>query len=176
MFGKKECCAVCGGKLPRAAAPIADGVICPACHRFVTGSPSATVEQVKAAIKENDRRFQCFKPKKIVSNLDDGFLFFDLEHKMIYLSDTIQPEMVPVVFMFSEVDAFRVTPGKQKATAKGGFLSAVVNAVTAKERAKPVGGVPVLSVDVTINGMRTTVSLLDPPTMATDYLENAMII
>ena len=175
MFRKKDCCAVCGKKLPRDATPIADGVICPACHRFVTGSPTATVEQVKAAIKENDRRFHCFQPKKIVSNLEDGFLFFDLEHKIIYLSDTIQPEMVPVVFMFSEVDAFRVTPGKPKATANGGFLSAVVNAVTAGRKTKPVG-VPVLSVDVTINGLRTTVSLLDPPTVATDYLENAMIM
>ena len=51
---------------------------------------------------------------------------------------------------------------------------AIVGAATAKQETKEVGGVPILYVDLSINGMNTTVSISNPPLKAADYLENAM--
>ena len=55
-----------------------------------------------------------------------------------------------------------------------GTAGAIVGAATAKQETKEVGGVPILYVDLSINGMNTTVSISNPPLKAADYLENAM--
>lgn len=49
-----------------------------------------------------------------------------------------------------------------------------IRMATAKQETKEVGGVPILYVDLSINGMNTTVSISNPPLKAADYLENAM--
>lgn len=164
MFGKKERCAICGEKLSFTAIQINGGSICPACNRLSTGSPLASVGQVK------------------------HFLFIDPEQKMFYLSNSKKIKLEPVVFKFSEINAFKIEQVGQKTITKtkggigravvGGALfgtaGAIVGATTAKQETKEVGGVPILYVDLSINGMNTTVSISNPPLKAADYLENAM--
>lgn len=188
MFGKKERCAVCGEKLSFTAIQINGGSICPACNRLSTGSPLATVEQVKATWDENHQRFHSFKPGIVISDFASGFLFIDPEQKMFYLSNSKKPKLEPVVFKFSEINAFKIEQVGQKTITKtkggvgraivGGALfgvtGAIVGASTAKQETKEVGGVPILYVDLTINGLNTTVSISNPPLKAADYLENAM--
>ena len=81
MFGKKERCAICGEKLSFTAIQINGGSICPACNRLSTGSPLASVEQVKKAWEENHNRFRNFKPGMIISDFASGVLFIDPEQK-----------------------------------------------------------------------------------------------
>lgn len=97
-------------------------------------------------------------------------------------------KLEPVVFKSSEINAFKIEQVGQKTITKtkggigravvGGALfgtaGAIVGAATAKQETKEVGGVPILYVDLSINGMNTTVSISNPPLKAADYLENAM--
>lgn len=188
MFGKKERCAICGEKLSFTAIQINGGSICPACNRLSTGSPLASVEQVKKAWEENHNRFRNFKPGMVISDFASGFLFIDPEQKMFYLSNSKKTKLEPVVFKSSEINAFKIEQVGQKTITKtkggigravvGGALfgtaGAIVGAATAKQETKEVGGVPILYVDLSINGMNTTVSISNPPLKAADYLENAM--
>ena len=143
---------------------------------------------MKEAWEENHRRFQSFNAGITVSDFGSGFLFIDTEQKMFYLSNTKKPKLEPVVFKFSEIDEFRIEQVGQKTITKtkggvgravvGGALfgvtGAVVGASTAKQETKQVGGIPILYVDLNINGLKTTVSIARPPLKASDYLENAM--
>ena len=110
MFGKKERCAICGEKLSFTAIQINGGSICPACNRLSTGSPLASVEQVKKAWEENHNRFRNFKPGMIISDFASGFLFIDPKQKMFYLSNSKKTKLEPVVFKFSEINAFKIEP------------------------------------------------------------------
>ena len=180
MFGKKERCAICGERLSFTAIQINGGSICPACNRLSTGSPLAW--------EENHNRFRNFKPGMVISDFASGFLFIDPEQKMFYLSNSKKTKLEPVVFKFSEINAFKIEQVGQKTITKtkggigravvGGALfgtaGAIVGAATAKQETKEVGGVPILYVDLSINGMNTTVSISNPPLKAADYLENAM--
>lgn len=188
MFGKKEKCAICGEKLSGTSIQINGGAVCPVCNRLSTGSPLCTAEQLKEAWEENHHRFQSFNTGITVSDFGSGFLFIDTEQKMFYLSNTKKPKLEPVVFKFSEIDEFRIEQVGQKTITKtkggvgravvGGALfgvtGAVVGASTAKQETKQVGGIPILYVDLNINGLKTTVSIARPPLKASDYLENAM--
>lgn len=188
MIGKKGRCAVCGGKLSFAVTQIYDGFICPVCNRICTGSPLVTTEQVRSAWSENHRRFYTFKSGMVISNFTSGYLFVDLEQKMFFLSNSKHPKLEPVVFKFSEINSFRIEQVGQKTITKtkggigravvGGTLfgatGAIVGATTAKQQTKEVGGVPILYVDLAINGLNTTISISNPPIKAADYLENAM--
>lgn len=185
---EKKRCAICGEKLSFTAIQINGGSICPACNRLSTGSPLASVEQVKKAWEENHNRFRNFNPGMVISDFASGFLFIDPEQKMFYLSNSKKTKLEPVVFKFSEINAFKIEQVGQKTITKtkggigravvGGALfgtaGAIVGAATAKQETKEVGGVPILYVDLSINGMNTTVSISNPPLKAADYLENAM--
>ena len=188
MFGKKKHCAICGEKVSSSALPINGGFLCPACSRLSSGSPFATVEQVKAAWYENHRRFSAFKPEIKLSNFAGGAMVIDPEQKMMYLSPKKHPKLEPVVFRFSEINTFEMKEFGQRTVTKtkggvrraliGGALfgraGAIVGAATAKQETAVVGGSTFLLIDLTINGLNTSVSLYNPPAQAALYLESAM--
>ena len=101
MFGKKERCAICGEKLSFTAIQINGGSICPVCNRLSTGSPLASVEQVKKAWEENHNRFRNFKPGMVISDFASGFLFIDPEQKMFYLSNSKKKQSWSLLFSSS---------------------------------------------------------------------------
>ena len=187
MFGKKEKCAICGEK-SSSATQINGGSICPVCNRIAIHSPLCTVNQLKEAWAENHLRFQNFNPTSIITNIGSGFLFIDTEQKMFYLSSNKKPKLEPIVFKFSEIEEYRIEQVGQKTITKtkggvgravvGGALygvaGAIVGASTAKQETKQVGGIPILKVDLNINGLKTTISLANPPLTISDYLSNAM--
>ena len=187
MFGKKGKCAVCNEKLSTAI-QINGGDICPVCNRLITHSPLCTVEQLKKAWEENHRRLEAFKPTMTVSDFGSGFLYIDSEQQMIYVSSIKKPKVEPIVFKFSEIDGFKIERAGQKTVTKtkggvgravvGGALfgaaGAVVGASTARQETKQVGGISMLTVDLTINGLKTSVSMAHPPLNASNYVENGM--
>ena len=94
---------------------------------------------------------------KIIPCIDWGIAFFGI---LIKIADHLRPKK-----------------GLNRAVVGGalfGTAGAIVGAATAKQETKEVGGVPILYVDLSINGMNTTVSISNPPLKAADYLENAM--
>ena len=115
-------------------------------------------------------------------------MFIDTEQKMFYLSSNKKPKLEPIVFKFSEIEEYRIEQVGQKTITKtkggvgravvGGALygvaGAIVGASTAKQETKRVGGIPILKVDLNINGLKTTISLANPPLTVSDYLSNAM--
>lgn len=182
MFGKKENCKICGEKLHGSIfTQLTDGKICPMCARICKGAGFVSTTEVKQALEENTRRFQQFQESRVVTSLLCGFIFIDFEHQWAYVSSTKKVKVQPIVFHFSEIEQYSINQvGAKtitKTKTKGGIgraivggaiagpVGAVVGATTAKTEAetKTVGGTPILHLDLNLNGIKTSVELLNPP-------------
>lgn len=188
MLGGKKC-DVCGGKLHKlTASQVADGNICVMCGRICRNSLLSSVNDIKRAWEENQRRFQNFNPTMTISNMGSGYIFVDTPNQLCYISQGKKVKDDPVVFKFSEIDEYRIEQIGQKTITKSkggigravvggavfGVAGAIVGASTAKTETKQVGGVPFLYVELNLNGVKTTVSISNPPAKASDFLENAI--
>lgn len=188
MFGKKNVCDCCGLKLHVKPIQISDGSICGLCNTICTNSPMTTVAKVKAAWDENNVRLQTFTPNMTVTNLGCGYIFIDTEHKMACISN--QKKLAPnsIVFNFSELEEYRIEKVGEKTITKTkggitravvggatfGLAGAIVGASTAKQETVKKGGVPVLYIDLNLNGLKTTLSISNPPFKATEFLNNIL--
>ena len=188
MFGKKNVCDCCGLKLHVKPIQISDGGICGLCNTICTNSPMTTVAKVKAAWDENNVRLQTFTPNMTVTNLGCGYIFIDTEHKMACISN--QKKLAPnsIVFNFSELEEYRIEKVGEKTITKTkggitravvggatfGLAGAIVGASTAKQETVKKGGVPVLYIDLNLNGLKTTRSIINPPFKATEFLNNLL--
>ena len=188
MFGKKNVCDCCGLKLHVKPIQISDGGICGLCNTICTNSPMTTVAKVKAAWDENNVRLQTFTPNMTVTNLGCGYIFIDTEHKMACISN--QKKLAPnsIVFNFSELEEYRIEKVGEKTITKTkggitravvggatfGLAGAIVGASTAKQETVKKGGVPVLYIDLNLNGRKTTLSISNPPFKATEFLNNIL--
>lgn len=188
MFGKKNVCDCCGLKLHVKPIQISDGGICGLCNTICTNSPMTTVAKVKAAWDENNVRLQTFTPNMTVTNLGCGYIFIDTEHKMACISN--QKKLAPnsIVFNFSELEEYRIEKVGEKTITKTkggitravvggatfGLAGAIVGASTAKQETVKKGGVPVLYIDLNLNGLKTTLSISNPPFKATEFLNNIL--
>ena len=186
MFGKKNVCDCCGLKLHVKPIQISDGGICGLCNTICTNSPMTTVAKVKAAWNENNIRLQTFTPNMTVTNLGCGYIFIDTEHEMACISN--QKKLAPnsIVFNFSELEEYRIEKVGEKTITKTkggitravvggatfGLAGAIVGASTAKQETVKKGGVPVLYIDLNLNGLKTTLSISNPPFKATEFLNN----
>lgn len=189
MFGSKEKCAICGEKLSKLTAiHLKDGSICPMCNRLTTESPLASVQEVKAAWDENHRRFQEFKETMVASDFGSGFIFLDMDHQYFYLSNSKKPKSEPAVFKFSEIDEYTIQKVGQKTITKSkggigravvggavfGLAGAVVGAATAKTETKTTGGIDILKVSVSKNGLKSIITESNPPLKAEAMLNEMM--
>ena len=188
MFGKKNVCDCCGLKLHVKPIQISDGGICGLCNTICTNSPMTTVAKVKAAWDENNVRLQTFTPNMTVTNLGCGYIFIDTEHKMACISN--QKKLAPnsIVFNFSELEEYRIEKVGEKTITKTkggitravvggatfGLAGAIVGASTAKQETVKKGGVPVLYIDLNLNGLKTTLSISNPPFKATEFLNSIL--
>ena len=188
MFGKKNVCDCCGLKLHVKPIQISDGGICGLCNTICTNSPMTTVAKVKAAWNENNIRLQTFTPNMTVTNLGCGYIFIDTEHEMACISN--QKKLAPnsIVFNFSELEEYRIEKVGEKTITKTkggttravvggatfGLAGAIVGASTAKQETVKKGGVPVLYIDLNLNGLKTTLSISNPPFKATEFLNNIL--
>ncbi len=193
MFGKKEYCAICGDRLHGTIfTQLTDGKICPMCARICCGPGFVSTSMVKQALEENSHRFQQFQESRVVSSLMCGFIFIDFEHQWAYVSSSKKVKAEPIVFHFSEIEQYSITQvGAKtitKTKTKGGIgraivggaiagpVGAIVGSTTAKTEAetKTVGGTPFLHLDLNLNGLKTTVELMNPP-FETEQVINSMI-
>lgn len=188
MFGKKNVCDCCGLKLHVKPIQISDGGICGLCNTICTNSPMTTVAKVKAAWNENNIRLQTFTPNMTVTNLGCGYIFIDTEHEMACISN--QKKLAPnsIVFNFSELEEYRIEKVGEKTITKTkggitravvggatfGLAGAIVGASTAKQETVKKGGVPILYIDLNLNGLKTTLSISNPPFKATEFLNNIL--
>lgn len=187
----KAKCEICGEKLGKFnTVQLQDGCICGMCNRISQKSMLASVADVKQAWEENHRRFQTFKASMTITNIGSGFLFVDTEHQLCYITHGKKPKEEPVVFKFSEIEEYRLEQVGQRTITKtkgglgravvGGALfgaaGAIVGASTAKTETKQVGGVPILQVDLNLNGLKTTLSMSNPPLKSSDFLDSAMSV
>lgn len=186
MFGKKNVCDCCGLKLHVKPIQISDGGICRLCNTICTGSPMTTVAKVKAAWDENNARLQVFNPNMTVTNLGCGYIFIDTEHKMACISNQKKLQPHSIVFTFSELEEYRIEKVGEKTITKTkggitraviggatfGLAGAIVGASTAKQETVKKGGVPILYLDLNLNGLKTTLSISNPPFKATEFLNN----
>lgn len=185
---KSKKCDCCGAKLHSfASILIADGYICPSCGRFAINSPTATILQVRATVINNRHRFQIFNPTMTITNLACGYIFVDTEQQYCYVSPS-KNVIEPIVFKYSEIEEYRIervgektiikTKGGIKRATIGGALfggaGAVVGAATAKQEVHKTTGTAVLYIDLNISGLRTTVSIANPPFQAANFLDNAI--
>lgn len=183
----KERCPICSDKIPKFLhAQIGDGSICVPCARICNRSTLATAEAVKAAWEENHQRFKNFKESVVITDLMAGFIFVDMEHKWAYISNQKKQKQEPVVFSFSEIEEYRIEKVGEKTVTKtkggvtravvGGALfgvaGAVVGASTAKQETKTTGGVSMLYIDLDFQGVKTTVSISNPPMKAAQTLDS----
>lgn len=183
----KERCPICGDKIPKFLhAQIGDGAICVPCSRICNRSTLATAEAVKAAWEENHQRFKNFKESVVITELMAGFIFVDMEHKWAYISNQKKQKQEPVVFSFSEIEEYRIEKVGEKTITKtkggitravvGGALfgvgGAIVGASTAKQETKTTGGVSMLYIDLDFQGVKTTVSISNPPMKAAQTLDS----
>lgn len=186
MFGKKNVCDCCGLKLHVKPIQISDGGICGLCYTICTGSPMTSVAKVKAAWDENNARLQVFNPNMTVTNLGCGYIFIDTEHKMACISNQKKLQPQSIVFTFSELEEYRIEKVGEKTITKTkggitravvggaafGLAGAIVGASTAKQETVKKGGVPILYLDLNLNGLKTTLSISNPPFKATEFLNN----
>lgn len=187
MFRKKEKCPICGEKLDKKYhTTLSDGNICYSCSRLSNKSAFASLDQVKRAWEENHNRFQNFKENMVYTYPLGGYLFVDTEHRWAFLSHTKKPKTEPVIFNFSEVEEYRIEQVGQKTITKTkgeigravvggaifGVVGAVVGASTAKTETKQVSGIPIIYVELNLNGLKTTVQLSNPPVEARKILDS----
>lgn len=188
MFGKKYVCDCCGLKLHVNPIQISDGGICMLCNTICSRSPMTTVSKVKAAWDENSARLQTFSPNMTISDFGSAYIFIDTTNQMACISNQKKLAQHSIVFKFSELEEYRIeTVGEKMVTkTKGGLgravvggavfgvAGAIVGASTAKQETKTVGGIPLLYIDLAINGLKTTISMARPPIKSQQVLDNMM--
>lgn len=193
MFGKARKCGICGEKFRgKSFTQLADGEICPMCARICSESVFISINDVRQAWGENDIRIQQFKETSVISSMLCSYIFIDFEHQWAYLSETKKPKFKPIIFHFSEIGQYAIKQLGAKTVTKtktkggigraivGGALAgpvgAIAGAATAKTESetKTVGGNPFLILELNINGLKTKISLSNPPFEAEKVL-NAMI-
>lgn len=191
VFGKKETCSVCGSKLDGLTkTTVADGSICPVCGRICKNSMLSSTSEIRKAWDENHKRFKEFTPDMTISDFGSGYIFVDTVHRLCYLSNSKKPKLEPVVFRFSEVEGFKIERVGQKTVTKtkgglgraiiggaiAGTAGAVVGAATAKTETKQVGGLNLLEVHLNLNGMKTVLTLGNPPLKAGDFFDSMVSV
>ncbi len=193
MFGKKEYCSICGERLHGTIfTQLTDAKICPMCARICRGPGFVSINTVKQALEENSRRFQQFQESRVVSSLMCGFIFIDFEHQWAYMTSSKKAKTEPIVFHFSEVEQYsiKVVGAKTitKTKTKGGIgraivggaiagpVGAIVGSTTAKSESetKTVGGTPFLHLDLNLNGLKTSVELMNPPFESEQVINSMM--
>lgn len=193
MFGKKEVCKICGEKLHGSiSTQLTDGKICPVCARICNGAGFLSTTEVRQALEENTCRFQQFHESQVVSSMLCGFIFIDFEHQWAYTSSTKKPKVEPIVFHFSEIEQYSISQAGAKTVTKtktkggigraivggaiAGPVGAVVGATTAKTEVemKTTGGIPILRLDLSLNGVKTSVELAHPPFGAEKVINSMM--
>lgn len=185
----KTLCPICGDKISMfSKTQISDGIICAPCSRICSLSPLATTESVKSAWEENHRRFKSFKETMKITNIGSGYIFIDMTQQYAYISNYKKPKLEPIIFAFSEVEEYRIENVGEKVITKtkggigravvGGVLfggvGAVVGASTAKKETQTTGGTPILHVTLNLSGLKTSISISNPPLKAAETLDNMM--
>lgn len=196
----KKCC-VCGTDIYNFnKEQIADGLICPTCARICRKSMFANAPSIRLLWIENNRRYNEFVCSMTYHQLTGGYIYVDAVHRYCYLSAAKKPSIEPIVFKFSELSDFRITKVGQKTVTKtkggirravvggalaggvgaivGGALAGgvgtVVGANTAKRETTVTGGTDILEIDLNISGIKTTISLANPP-LETENVLNSII-
>ena len=190
---KPKFCDCCGKKIKFSyATMIADGYICSSCGAFVTNPPTTAVRQVQAVVINNKSRFKMFNTTLKIKDFGSNYIFVDTEQQYCFVSyyENVHSPLAstPVVFKFSEIEGFGFEVEGEKTIIKtkngitrgvvGGALfgeaGAIVGAGTAQQEIQKTGGTRVLYIDLNISGLKTTVSLYNPPHQAKNFLINAM--
>ena len=186
MFGKKITCDCCGAKVSSKPIQISDGGICWLCNNICNKSPMTTVDKVREAWAENSIRLQTFNPNMKVTNYCCWCIFIDTEHKMVSISSRKKLEPQSIVFKFSELEEYRIEKVGEKTITKTkggitravvggatfGLAGAIVGASTAKQETVKKGGIPILYLDLNLNGLKTTLSSSNPPLKTTEFLDS----
>lgn len=179
-------CDCCGLKLHVKPIQISDGGICGICNTICNDSPMTTVAKVKAAWEENTARFQLFKPNMTVNDFGSGYIFIDTANKMACISNQKKLVQQFIIFKFSELEGYRIEKVGEKTVTKTkggitravvggaafGLAGAIVGASTAKQETVKKGGVSVLYLDLNMNGLKTTISIVHPPLKSAEFLNN----
>lgn len=193
MFGKKNLCAICGTKVSKSLQnQIGDGMICLNCGRICKKSLMETVQTISSAWEENHRRYSVFNQSMVITDFMGGYIYIDNAHQYAYISSHKKPKQEPIIFSFSEIEGYKIEKIGEKTISKtknkggigravvGGALfgpaGAVVGAATSKTQTetKTVGGVPFLSIDLNLNGIKTDVFIENPPLQASQILDSMM--
>jgi len=182
MFGQKEKCDICGEKLHGSLfTQLTDGKICPMCARICNNSGFVSINEIKQAWNENNHRISQFKESRVVSSMLCGSIFIDFEHQWAYVSGSKKQKVKPIIFHFSEIEQYSIQQfGAKtitKTKTKGGIgraivggaiagpVGAIVGATTANSESetKTVGGTPILELELNLNGVKTRITLANPP-------------
>ena len=193
MFGKKTLCAICGTKVSKSLQnQISNGVICLNCGRICKKSLMETVQTISSAWEENHHRYSAFKQSMAITNFGSGYIYVDNSQQYAYISSCKKPKQEPIIFGFSEIEGYRIEQVGEKTISKtknkGGIgravvgdalfgpAGAVVGAATSKTQTetKTVGGVPILYIDLDLNGIKTTISIAHSPLQASQILDSMM--
>lgn len=185
----KKLCPICGDKISMLSkVQISDNIICIPCSRICSLSPLATTEAVKKAWEENHRRFQSFEETMKITEIGSGYIFIDMPKQYAYISNRKKHKLEPIIFAFSEIEKYRLEMVGEKVITKtkggigravvGGVLfggvGAIVGASTAKQETKTTGGTPRLIITLNLNGLKTSVNIVNPPLKASEALDNMM--
>lgn len=123
LFGKKECCAICGEKLSILSRfPVLDGAICRDCYakctQYISLPQNRSVEEIKRNIEENNKNkelYAIFKPKEI----GDG-LYADFSNKLWCVGDkTALRNKAAYIFHFSDISGYEFMEDGKTITKSG---------------------------------------------------------
>ena len=135
LFGNKETCSLCGGKVSMLGKlQVTDGVVCGACRAkcspLATSLPLMTVKQISDHIQERDRNavaYKSFSPTDRVGN----YLMID-RRAQTWCSPCLDKKN-PDLFPFSDILDFELVEDGVSIT-KGGLGSAIVGSGIGKKQ------------------------------------------
>lgn len=122
----------------------------------------------------------------VVTELGRGYIYIDTQHHWAYISQKKIPDINPIVFSFSEIENYRIENVGEKVVTKtkggirralvGGVMfgaaGAIVGASTAKTETKTTGGIATLYINLNPQGIKTTISMVNPPSTTMETLES----
>lgn len=185
----KNRCLICNNKVSGITKQqIGDGIICPICGRICNHSTLVDSATVKILWETNHQRFKNFQESSLLTSFGSGFIHLDLNHQWCYIVSQKKPKLEPVVFAFNEIEGYTLEVVGQKTITKTkggigraivggalfGSIGAVVGASTAKQETKTTGGINILKIDLVLNGVKTTVSISNPPLKAQETIDSMM--
>lgn len=162
LFGKKEVCCMCGGKLPMfASVSLADGKICPDCRaqgtQYITlpeRFTKADMQQNFADAAENEKLYNIFYPKDYPNGLE-----VDYQNKLFAVaSQKALKQHTAYIFRFDELVDYSVNQDGQTIQ-KSGAGSALVGGILFGGVGLVAGGLMGRKAKETITHMDVTLKL-----------------